>query len=804
MRGWMLVALVALALGQARWGLAATTSRSRARREITGTVRDQLGRPLPGVAIRLQTADGRTAAVTQTGKRGRFLFRRVAAGLYAIIATKRGFQTSTVIVNARAASPAPLTLSIASKRPLTMAVVGTRLPARNALSAETGSSAYRFSSRAIERLPQGSNAPLSRVLIQAPGVSQDSYGQGQGQIHIHGQNGGGIQYRIDGILLPAPVSGFGEIFSPRFVSGVTLLTGFQPAQFGYHNEGVINIHTKQGCEDPGGSVEYYGGQRATIQPSFEYGGCDGALSYYLSGFYLQDDLGLQSPTPTPDPIHDRTNQGQGFSDISYLLAPTVKLNLLAGTSVNYFQIPGQPDLPPQFQLAGVTHPPPSDNLAQSQFEQNYFGVLALQGSSGPRLDYQLAYFSRYYRLKFTPDPVGDLIYNGIAAQILHSGFVNGLQEDTTYTLDPRNTLRAGLYLSGETIELDDHARVFPLDSMGNPETVPVEVVDDTNGKAMLYGVYLQDDFHPLDNLRITAGARWDLMDAFVEQHQFSPRLGLVYQLGRSTTLHCGYARYFQVPPFDSVLLKTVSAFANTTGESAVTSGSQNVKAEEDEFVDAGLTQVLPAGFSANEENWFLVAHNKLDLAQYGNTYVFAPLNYRQGRGWGVDFSLTRAGTRLTSYANFSYSVLQGKDISAGQFLADSPAEVAYVANHWITLDDSQEFTASYGASYLLDGFRLSVDGIWGSGYRAGFANTQTLSPSWQVDLGLTRSLTVAGIGKIRGRVALLNVFDHSYEIRNGTGIGVFAPQFGMRRALYGSVTLPLPNIFRTHGSSRHR
>jgi outer membrane receptor protein involved in Fe transport len=40
------------------------------------------------------------------------------------------------------------------------------------------------------------------------------------------------------------------------------------------------------------------------------------------------------------------------------------------------------------------------------------------------------------------------------------------------------------------------------------------------------------------------------------------------------------------------------------------------------------------------------------------------------------------------------------------------------------------------------------------------------------------------IGGLTDRLAVLNVFDKTYEIRDGTGVGVGAPQFGLRRALY--------------------
>ncbi len=141
---------------------------------------------------------------------------------------------------------------MASKQPLALLVAAKRLhEIRNAPSPGTGGSVYRFDQDTIGRLPQCADTPLRQVLIQAPGVSQGTYGQGLEQIHIHGENGGGIQYRISGSFVPEAVSSFGEIMSPRFVQSVNLLTGFMLAEIGYRNEGVIDIHTKEGLHRPG-------------------------------------------------------------------------------------------------------------------------------------------------------------------------------------------------------------------------------------------------------------------------------------------------------------------------------------------------------------------------------------------------------------------------------------------------------------------------------------------------------------------------------------------------------------------------
>ncbi|HEY6419996.1 MAG TPA: TonB-dependent receptor [Candidatus Binataceae bacterium] len=766
---------------------------------MSGTIRDALGRPISDAEVRLEVS-GHVVARTRTDAAGAFLFKSVAPGTYTVSANKQAFKpTLQVVAIGPQRRNEPLLMTMEAKEALTLRLMTERLDrARNDLAPEIGSTAYRFDQQAIHRLPEGQNSPLAQVLQQAPGVSQDSYGQGQEQIHIHGENGGGVQYRINDVFLPEAVTSFGEIFSPRFVHSVTLLTGVLPAEIGYRNEGIIDIQTKDGCVDGGAdndNLEIYGGQRDTLQPSFEIGGCKGRFSYYLSGFYLRSNLGLQSPTASPDPNHDHTEQGQGFAYLSYLVNPETRLSLITGTAVNAFQVPPEPGLDQQFTLAGVPIFP-SAEVKENEFEQNYYGLLVLQGTVGESINYQVAAFSRYYGLKFSPDPAGDLIYNGVAAKILHTGFINGLQEDTSYKLDSHHTLRAGFYLSGEAIELDDHAQTFPAMSGVQTGTTPISVVDNHNQIAWLLGVYAQDEWRPLPKLTINFGARWDWMSAFVTQNQFSPRLAVEYALTRGTILHGGYARYFKVPPFDQVALETVEKFANTTNAAPVNSGNDKIEAERDDYFDAGIRQRVAEGLSLGLDGFYKFGHDQLDLAQLGGTVVTAPLNYRKSRAWGSDFSLTYERKGLSAYLNFSYAVLQAKYIKAGAFLADDAAEIGYIANHWVTLDDDQMFVGSSGVAYEVWGFLLTADGIWGSGYRRGFANSSELPPILQFNAGVVRSLKLPKIGNVEGRLTVINVFDHSYQIRNGSGIGVFLPAYGARRALYLGIKIPLAPLLK--------
>ena len=87
--------------------------------------------------------------------------------------------------------------------------------ARNALSPDIGSSQYQITAEDIQKQPLGASAPLSQVLLQAPGVVQDSYGG----VHVRGDHAN-LQYRINGVLLPESISGFGQTLDARTIKSI--------------------------------------------------------------------------------------------------------------------------------------------------------------------------------------------------------------------------------------------------------------------------------------------------------------------------------------------------------------------------------------------------------------------------------------------------------------------------------------------------------------------------------------------------------------------------------------------------------
>ena len=112
---------------------------------------------------------------------------------------------------------------------------------RTQIQTQTGADTYTVDAAAIAQMPGGDNTLLNQVILQMPEVAQDSFGQ----FHIRGEHNG-LQYRVNGIILPEGISVFGQALDPRFISSMSLITGALPAEFGLRTAGIIDITTKSG------------------------------------------------------------------------------------------------------------------------------------------------------------------------------------------------------------------------------------------------------------------------------------------------------------------------------------------------------------------------------------------------------------------------------------------------------------------------------------------------------------------------------------------------------------------------------
>ena len=205
---------------------------------------------------------------------------------------------------------------------------------RSRIDTQTGASTYTFDSAAIQAEPGGDNVQLNQVMLQVPDAAQDSFGQ----LHIRGDHNG-LQFRLNGVILPDGISVFGQTLPPRMISSLKLITGSLPAEYGLRSAGIIDLTTKSGALHPGGSVSLYGGSHGSIEPSFNYGGSSGLSTYFATADLLRNDLGIESPDGRSDPLHDHTKQHHAFGYFEHLFDDSNRLSFFAGTSDDTFQIP---------------------------------------------------------------------------------------------------------------------------------------------------------------------------------------------------------------------------------------------------------------------------------------------------------------------------------------------------------------------------------------------------------------------------------------------------------------------------------
>ena len=649
--------------------------------------------------------------------------------------------------------------------------------ARDGLSPRFGASSFDLNRAAIESLPQGANTPIEKVLLQAPGVSQDS--AAAGDIHVRNEHGN-VQYRIDGITLPDGVSGFGHVFDTGLVGSLAVITGALPAQFGLRTSGVIDIQTKSGNSlVQGGQIGVYGGSQGTLTPSVDYAGRFGTTEYFFAGRGFTSNLGIENPTPSSNAIHDRTYQGDFFSYTSTVVDDTTRVATIFGNATNRYQIPnnpGQPFAPGVTSAFGVSNFD-SANLDERQTEQNNFAVLALQKSVNG-LDMQIASFTRYSTLHFIPDTIGDILFNGLAADVYRRSFASGIQGDGSYRLSDAHTLRAGFTVTGEQTKVSNISTVLPDTGID----APYSISDETSKLGWIAGLYVQDEWRITDKLTLNAGLRFDQMWQYVDANQFSPRVNLVYKPFIGTTIHAGYARYFTPPSQVLAGPVNVAAFVPTITPPDTTL-QDPVLPERSHYFDAGVVQTLMPGWQVSVDGYYKIAKDLIDDGTFGPGLVLDAFNYEKGKNVGVELSTTYTNGNFKAYGNLALARQLATNIVSNQYLFGAD-ELAYIATHYIYTDHAQTWTGSAGVSYLWDGTRFSADMIYGSGLRSGDFNTDHVPAYSQVNIGASREFTVPDLGRLTARFAVVNLFDTVYLIRDGSGVGVFAPQYGPRRGYF--------------------
>ncbi len=650
---------------------------------------------------------------------------------------------------------------------------------------DTGSAVYALAAQDIRDLPNGTQTPITDVLAQFPSVAID---QNQ-QIHIRNTEGPQFQYQINGFLVPLDINTnppFLSMLNALFVDRLDLRVGVLPARYGFATGGIVDVQSKDGCRLPGGEASIYAGQRSTFSPSVEYAACDGAFSSYVSGRETWSNTAFSNATPVPTPLHDEGSTAQALGFWTYSLAEDVRLSLLLSATRSDNELPNAAGLAPAFRLAAPGPVPTSADIDSHLNFRDYLLMGSVKGSPSSSLDLQLGYTAHYISQEFDPDPVGELVYQGVASRALHQDRDNALEGDLRY-LSATHTLSAGFYVGEYRVANSDDSLVFAADENGQQTSdVPLRVLTGSSATNVISSVYVGDLWRMSPRLSADLGLRGDNLTGYTRAHQLSPRLNLTFRPDAETAFHAGVARYLQVPSLLGIAPTTQAAFAGTTA--AGPPGATLPLAENDYEYDAGVVVNATAHLTVSLDSYYERTRHYLDTGQFGVVPIFAPFNYDHGHIWGTELAARYKAADFLVYANVTVGKNWQQGVATGQF--NFPAdELAYIDAHPILLDHQPIRGASAGVSYDLHAYHLSANFIYSSGLASGFADTITLPQVIQVNAGVGRTLSLSGLLPVSLRLSVENLFDRVNEIRSAEGIGIFQAAYAPRRTLYGELSV---------------
>ncbi|HVY95213.1 MAG TPA: hypothetical protein VHA14_20780, partial [Bryobacteraceae bacterium] len=149
-----------------------------------------------------------------------------------------------------------------------------------------------------------------------------------------------------------------------------------------------------------------------------------------------------------------------------------------------------------------------------------------------------------------------------------------------------------------------------------------------------YAFYAEDRM-TLGNLTVNAGFRFDRYDGLTHNTGAEPRLGLAYNVKRtSTVLRASYARTFETPFNETLLL------SSATGSGGL---AQNGFGSTSVAIQPGFRNQFNTGFQQGIGKWILVdgdyfwkfTHNAYDFSTLLNTTITFPIAWHNSRLDGV-------------------------------------------------------------------------------------------------------------------------------------------------------------------------
>ena len=555
------------------------------------------------------------------------------------------------------------------------------------------------------------------------------------------------------------------------VGRIEVIRGPSSALYGSASGGVMSLYTEDGPETPFAEARVTVGEYDHQKYQLKFGGQTGKLNYLVNGSYLEND-GYRDNSKVEHGLVNSKFRYE-FDDDSDL---TVIFNLV--------------DSPQADDAGGIREADVAADRRQAQPRN-------LSSNSGEELEQQKVGW--IYRHRFGDDheirvrnyylwrdfqtflPIGShirFVSDDGVVEFDRFFFGGGAQ----YTYSGEFMGRPNQFTAGFDIDIQEDDRQRYSNDAGIQGALSFDQLEE----AEAYGFYIRNSLALSDNLQLTLGGRYDIVDLSVEDRflanadqsgdldfdEFSPSAGLTWSATDSVSLYFNYATAFETPTFTELANPARNLNVNLGGFASV--DAQN--ADSFEIGARGLigdrVYFDIAGFIMEVED------EVVSVTNIGNRSFFENADTDRN---GIEASVVvdiMDGLQLTAsytYSDFEFDSFPTNMAAEGKMLPGIPENQLFV-----------ELAYSHDSGFFLSWDILAVDDL-------AVNNTNSvMSDSYEVsNLRAGHTMQLAGF-ELSPFIGINNLFDTKYmsNLRlNGFGGRVFEPAPTLN--VYGGVSVRL-------------
>jgi hypothetical protein len=619
---------------------------------VTGTVVDPSGAVVVGARVEMRNPVSGLSRSAMTDTAGKFSISNVPFNPYHLTVTAKGFSSYAQDVDVRSIVPVNLNIGLTvtgSSESVTVEAAAEDL-LENTSTFHTDVDRELFDKLPLE---SASSSVSSLVTLASPGIAADSNGLFHG-MGDHAQN----SFMVDGQPITDQQS---KVFSNQIpldsIESMEVISGAPPAEYGEKTSVVINVTTRsgQGLTTPKGSIttSYGSFGTTTAAVNLGYGGTKWGNFVSLSG--LNSGRFLDSPEFVV--FHAKGNQQNIFDRVDYQVSKADSLHLNLGFTRSWFQNPNSFD---NLNITDQNSDPVGSADQRSQIKTFNIAPSWTRVLNNNTV-FTLGGFARRDQYNYYPsaNPLADLspIQQETVAQDRTLANV-GIRSDISYVKGIHNIKVGATYQQTFLTENDHLGIVDPnllpslTDAGGNPcfdpqtgtaidspctDLIPFDLTrggsnfqfrGHTDVKQL--ALYAQDQISK-GNWSVSLGLRGDLYNGLAVHREVQPRLGVAYNIKKSSTvLRVSYARVLETPFNENLVLSATGCNSPVIAglvpcvPAAFSPGWRN------EF-HAGLQQAFGKYLVFSGEYIWKYTHSAYDFSILGNTPIFFPIAWNNSK-----------------------------------------------------------------------------------------------------------------------------------------------------------------------------